>query len=84
MFYIRLPHEGCDWTEVETLDFAAFKEAWAKAHAGEEHPCALGFARKFEGSGPLRRPVGVVYDFVIAKKAPHVSPWRTLNEGPLQ
>lgn len=84
MFYIKIPREGCQWSEVEAFDLATFKAEWASAMAGESSPCALGFARKYEGEGENRRPVGVVYDFVIAKLKPELSPWRTINEGPLQ
>jgi hypothetical protein len=84
MFYIRLREEGGAWRDVEVLSLADFQKAWAEAQAGKNVPCALGFARKFVGSGEERRPVGVVYDFIVAKHAASsgkaISPWRSINE----
>lgn len=59
-------YEQIDWREFDRI-----------MH-GDEKPCAVGIAFDWYHN----KPIGWIYDFIVAKKTPQANPWEQLKLRP--
>lgn len=77
--FIRLPYEGCLWSEIEILS----PEEFLRACETEPKPCALGWAYSWSETEYGRKPFGLVFDYKIVafneRRSGDNCPWRVLE-----